>query len=153
MANAFKSLDLQLLDQNAGSLGPGSTRPAWGWARAVREGLGMTRAQLAARVGLSAPTIQTLETNEARGAITVESLEKLARGLGGRLVYAIVPPEGMTFEQMVRDRAEAIAKTRLERVAHSMSLEAQSVEKRRQEAQLGRLVDRLLSGSRRKLWD
>jgi predicted DNA-binding mobile mystery protein A len=112
----------------------------------------MTRAQLADRTGISPNTVNTLERSEARGSITIESLEKLAAGLGGKLVYAIVPPPGKTFEQLVADRAEMLAKRRLDRVSHTMTLEDQSVEKKHQEKQLQRIVESLLAGSRRTLW-
>jgi predicted DNA-binding mobile mystery protein A len=112
----------------------------------------MTRAQLAARTGISPNTVNTLERSEAQGSVTIESLEKLAAGLGGKLVYAIVPPPGKTFEQLVEDQAESVAKKRLARVSHTMTLEDQSVEKRHQERQLQRIIDGLLAGSRRSLW-
>jgi predicted DNA-binding mobile mystery protein A len=112
----------------------------------------MTRAQLATRTGISPSTVNTLERSEAQGTVTIESLEKLAAGLGGKLVYAIVPPPGKTFEQLVLDRAEKLAKKRLARVSHTMSLEDQAVEKKHQERQLRRVVESLLAGSRRTLW-
>ncbi len=112
----------------------------------------MTRAQLAVRTGISPSTVNTLERSEAKGSIAIESLEKLATGLGGKLVYAIVPPPGKTFEQIVTERAEMLARKRLERVSHTMTLEDQPVEKEHQERQLKRTVDLLLTGSRRTLW-
>lgn len=154
MPKSFKKLDIGLLDEAVGSLSAFGVRPrpAGGWAKAVREALGMTRAQLATRTGISPSTVNTLERSEAQGTVTIESLEKLAAGLGGKLVYAIVPPPGKTFEQLVMDRAEKLAKKRLARVSHTMSLEDQSLEKKHQEKQLRRIVDSLLAGSRRTLW-
>lgn len=127
-------------------------RPGVGWARAIREALGMTRDQLAARIGLRGPTVATLERNEARGTITLESLEKLAQGMGCRVVYAIVPAEGRTLEDIVRDRALHVARERLSRVSHSMKLEDQALDRRREKQQLERVVASLLAGSRRNLW-
>jgi len=127
-------------------------RPPAGWARAIREALGMTREQLAARLGLAGPTIATLERSEARGTITLESLEKLAQGMGCRVVYAIVPAQGRSLEDIVRDRALVVARDRLSRVSHSMKLEEQALDRRREKQQLDRLVASLLAGSRRNLW-
>jgi predicted DNA-binding mobile mystery protein A len=154
MPKSFKKLDIGLLDEAVEPLGffSARSRPAGGWAKTVREALGMTRAQLATRTGISPSTVNTLERSEAQGTITIESLDKLAAGLGGKLVYAIVPPPGKTFEQLVIDRAEKLARKRVARVSHTMSLEDQGVEKRHQEKQLRRVVESLLAGSRRTLW-
>lgn len=112
----------------------------------------MTRDQLASRIGIRGPTVNTLERSEARGTITLASLEKLARGMGCRVVYAIVPLEGKTLEDLVRERAEAVARERLSRVSHSMKLENQALDARSEKRQLARLVESLLAGSRRSLW-
>lgn len=152
MATLFKAVDLGIIDDAVRPLVSAKPRPTGGWVKSIREALGMTRGQLAQRVGLSQDTINTLERSEAKGTITIASLEKLAHGLGGRLVYAIVPPDGTTFEQIVRERAEKIAKERLARVSHTMMLEDQAVEHGYQEGQLKRVVDSLLRGSRRMLW-
>ena len=127
-------------------------RPPAGWARAIREALGMTREQLAARIGLRGPTIATLERSEARGTITLESLEKLAQGMGCHVVYAIVPAQGRSLEDIVRDRAHDVARDRLSRVSHSMKLEEQALDRRHEKQQFDRLVASLLAGSRRNLW-
>ena len=154
MANSFKQLDINLLDDAVRALVTigARPRPKSGWIKTLREALGMTRAQLAVRTGISPSTVNTLERSEAKGSIAIESLEKLATGLGGKLVYAIVPPPGKTFEQIVTERAEMLARKRLERVSHTMTLEDQPVEKEHQERQLKRTVDLLLTGSRRTLW-
>jgi predicted DNA-binding mobile mystery protein A len=154
MAKSFKQLDINLIDEAVSPIAQWGTRsrPMGGWIKTIRQALGMTRAQLAARTGISPNTVNTLERSEAQGTVTIESLEKLAAGLGGKLVYAIVPPPGKTFEQLVMGQAESVAKGRLARVSHTMALEDQPVEKRHHERQLQRVIDGLLAGSRRSLW-
>jgi transcriptional regulator with XRE-family HTH domain len=78
---SFKSLALDQLDESLKAFGPAAAtqRPPAGWARAIREALGMSAGQLARRVGVSRETIATLERSEGRGTITLASLEKLAR--------------------------------------------------------------------------
>ena len=154
MANNFKGLMISQLDDSLETFrqAASSGRPPSGWVKAVREGIGMTKAQLAQRVHLSPSTVNTLERSEARGAITLESLEKLARGMDCRLVYAIVPNGERTLEQLVRDRAELVARRQHSRVAHTMRLEQQGLEDKAEKRQLKRIVDALLSGSRRALW-
>ena len=151
---SFNDLKITTLDEALKDISRAASkpRPAAGWTRAIREALGMTRDQLASRIGLRGPTVNTLERSEARGTITLESLDKLARGLGCRVVYAIVPPEGKTLEGLVRERAQAVARERLSRVSHSMNLEDQALDARSEKRQLARVVDSLLAGSRRNLW-
>lgn len=127
-------------------------RPPKGWARAVREALGMSAEQLARRIGVSRSTIATLERSEARGTITLASLEKLARGLDCRVVYALVPKGGGSLADTRRKRALALARGQLARVSHTMKLEAQGLTPARERRQLERLADELLAGSPRKLW-
>lgn len=126
-------------------------RPPKGWARALREALGMSAGQLARRVGVSRETIATLERSEAKGTITLASLEKLARGLGCRLAYALVPEAG-GIEGLRRARALEVARKELVRVSHSMRLEAQGLPRAKERAQLERQAQALLAGSPRKLW-
>ena len=130
----------------------GAPRPPQGWARALRVALGMSAAQLARRIGVSRETIATLERSEAKGTITLASLEKLARGLGCRVTYALVP-EGGSIQALRRARALEVARGTLARVAHSMRLEAQGLTPERERRQLERHAQALLAGSPRKLWD
>ena len=127
-------------------------RPSRGWVRALREGLGMTEAQLGKRAGIARATVATLERSEARNTITLDSLEKLARGLGCRVVYAVVPAAGETLSDLRRARAAALAREQLSSVAHTMRLEAQGLEPRSEARQAARLTGQLLAGSPRKLW-
>src|SRR4026207_621531 len=81
-----------------------SLPPDGGWVRSVRLALGMSAAQLARRVGVSRATIATLERSEARGRITLASLEKLARGLGCRVAYALIPEGAPSLSEPRRAR-------------------------------------------------
>ena len=83
-------------------------RPEQGWARAIREALGMTKAQLARRMGVSVSTVAELERSEVRETITLASLHRVAKGLDCRVVYAIVPNGADSLESLVRIRAEAL---------------------------------------------
>jgi predicted DNA-binding mobile mystery protein A len=120
--------------------------------RSIREALGMSLGQLAHRVGVSRETIATLERSEARGTITLASLEKLARGLGCRVTYALVP-EGGSLEALRRARAPDAARRDHASVSHSMRLEAQGLAPARERRQFERQVQELLAGSPRRLWE
>ena len=125
-------------------------RPTRGWIRAIREALGMTTAQFGKRMSVSQPRAVIIEQAEARGSITLDSLERAARALGCRLVYALVPLESL--EAQVEQRARKLARNHLRSVSHSMALEDQSVEDEDERAQLDRLTEKLMNGPGSKLW-
>lgn len=154
MAKYFKELRLEQLDdllKEHGNLAK-ATRPQRGWMRTIRESFGMSAEQLARRVGVSRSTVQAMERREAGNNITLESLDKLAHGLGCRVVYAVIPEEGKTFSGVVLDRATALAREQLDKVSHTMELEAQGLSPEKKKRQLERLINEYLSGSLRKLW-
>jgi predicted DNA-binding mobile mystery protein A len=98
----------------------GASAPRNGWVRAIREALGMSAMQLAARLNVTRQSIEDLERNEASGKITLERLTKLAGAMNCRVVYALVPEQPLAAIQ--RDRAHTIARRQLQPVAHSMKL-------------------------------
>lgn len=129
-----------------------SKPPRGGWVRAIREALGMTNVQLAKRLGIKAPqSVEDMQEYEASGTIKLKTLRKLAEALGCRLVYVIVPPKPL--EEMRQDRARVVAGRRLQRVAHSMKLEAQGVSDPEEARELERLVQELLAGNPKRLWE
>jgi predicted DNA-binding mobile mystery protein A len=111
----------------------------------------MSTRQFARRLHVSQPAAFELEKNEASGAITLENLERAARALDCQLVYAFVPRKPL--EAIANERAEQIARSQLRSTAHTMSLEAQSVDADDEYEQVKRLARRLLEQSRSKLWD
>jgi predicted DNA-binding mobile mystery protein A len=149
-----KPLKLKQLTEATESLRPlqSVAAPPQGWVRAIREALGMTASQLASRTGIARQSLDDLERNEASGKITLESLDRLARALGCKLVYAIVPEGGRSLEDLRREKALALAREQMERVSHSMKLEDQGVTPREEQRQLERLAEQMLADSPRKLW-
>lgn len=125
--------------------------PRGGWVRAIREALGMTQSQLGARVGISRQSVQDFEHAEAERRITLDSLDRLARAMGCRVVCALVPENG-TLDDLRERRANALAEAMLQPADHSMKLEAQGVSAPERERQRKLLADTLLRGSPRKLW-
>jgi predicted DNA-binding mobile mystery protein A len=128
-----------------------SPRPPKGWLRAIRNALGMTTAQLAKRLGVSQPRVVELEQSEIGGNVTLHSLQRAAEALGCKLVYALVPEKPLA--DIVRARAEQIARRQSGAVEHSMSLEDQEVtdEQALKELQESRVEDLLRRPAR--LWD
>ncbi len=126
------------------------TRPPRGWIKAIREALGMTTAQLAGRIGVSQPRVIAIEKAEKNASITLDSLERAARALDCRVVYALIPRKPL--DDMVAERAHSVAEKRLQSTRHSMALEAQSVDRSDEEEQLKRLGEQLIRKSGSELW-
>jgi predicted DNA-binding mobile mystery protein A len=146
-ATARRQLDKRLLlKQNTDQF----MRPPRGWIKAIREALGMTTAQLGQRLGVVQSRVVAIEQAEAKGTITLNSLEKAAQALGCRLVYALVPKHSL--EETVEKRASLVAKKLLKSTSHTMALEAQSVDKADESEQLKRLVKQLIEKGGSKLW-
>lgn len=99
--------------------------PPKGWIKAIREALGMTGQQFAARMGIKPPSVIDLEKSEALGTIQLKTLNRAADALGCKLVYALVPKTSL--QEAVEARARKIAMRALRRVAHTMKLEDQAV--------------------------
>lgn len=126
-------------------------RPPRGWVKAIREALGMTAAQLGARLGVSQVRALALEKGEVSGSITLASLERAANALDCRLVYALVPRKPL--QELVEERASKLGHRRLQATRHTMALEAQAVDAAEERAQLNRLVQELIDKAGSKLWD
>lgn len=97
--------------------------PPKGWIRAIRDAIGMSGVQFASRLGVRPQTVQMIERSEAAGSIQIGTLRRAAEALDCTLVYALVPRRSL--ENTVRQRARTIAIRDLQRIAHSMNLEAQ----------------------------
>lgn len=126
-------------------------RPAKGWIRAIRDALGLTARQLAARMGKTHSTVVRLEQSEARDAITLASLREAAAAMGCTLVYALVPTRPL--DQIVRDRAEASADELLRRVHQTMRLEDQALGRARLFEERERLINAILAKGGARLWE
>ena len=125
--------------------------PPKGWIKAIRESLGMTARQLAARMGVAPSRIPTIEQAEVRGATTIRTLRHAAAAMNCEFVYAFVPVEPL--DDIVRKRAMQKAQAEVSRLDHTMRLENQALLKSDLDAERRRTVDRILSDSLRGLWD
>ncbi|WP_339867429.1 mobile mystery protein A [Pseudohongiella nitratireducens] len=116
----------------------------------MREAFGMTTAQLAGRMGFSQPRAVEIEKAEKEGAITLDTLERAARALDCKLVYAFVPRKPL--QELVMERACRIAQKRLSITGHHMSLEGQSVFDNDEKEQFEQLVRQIVEKSGSDLW-
>jgi len=128
-------------------------RPPIGWVKAVRGALGMTTQQLADRLGIHQAGIVRLEEREAKGAVTLEMLERAAKAMNCKLVYAIVPEDGYrSLDEILNHQAEKVAKSLMKKVSHSMQLESQGVGNVDRNEQLKRLAQELKEKLDPRLW-
>jgi predicted DNA-binding mobile mystery protein A len=152
MNEIFRDLKLRQVDKLLTSWRSAAlpARPPAGWIKTIREALGMSSAYLAKKLGIVPSSLLRLEESEKDNTITLQSLQRVAEILGCDLQYALVPKQ--TITEVLNQRANTIAYQRMESVAHTMSLEAQSTSAEITESQTKQLVKELLSGSRRELW-
>jgi len=125
--------------------------PPSGWVQTIRTALGMTAQQLATRLGVQRRRVVQIEEMEVHGAITVRTLKAAAEALECDLVYLFLPKQPL--EDFLKNKALEVAKARVKRVAHSMSLEDQSVNEVQQNEQIEEFAKQLLEGSLKKLWN
>jgi predicted DNA-binding mobile mystery protein A len=90
-------------------------RPPPGWIRTIREALGMTTSELAARLGVTQSRISQLERAELDGALQLSTLARVATALRCKVCYALVPEEtleAIVFRQAWEKAAQMIAQSR-----------------------------------------
>jgi predicted DNA-binding mobile mystery protein A len=139
-SQARRELDRRLSDQNLRKL---SVRPHRGWIRAIREALGMTQADLALRLGVTASAIAQLEIAEVHGGITLSKLAEVAGAMDSEVVYAFVP--NRSLQDTVMTQARRVAQDRLNYVSGTMALEDQSVPDRIRAEHLDRLAKEIVA--------
>lgn len=125
MKSDLRTRARQRLDERLTALKPAERfrPPPKGWLRAIRDALGMTGVQLAARMGVRVQTLSAIEKSEAAGTIQLNTLRRAAEAMDCTLVYALVP--NASLEATVTTQARKIAIRDLQRVIHTMKLEAQ----------------------------
>lgn len=128
--------------------------PQGHWIKDVRSALGMSAAQMARLLDISKPSLSRLEKNEASRAVTLKSLEKIARVMHCRLVYALVPePAFGSLENILNDRAMSLATAIVDATSHTMALEGQSIPAPKRKAQVDELAEELVRTLDKRLWE
>lgn len=125
--------------------------PPKGWIKAIRESLGMSARQLAARMGAAPSRIPVIEKAEVTGSTTIKTLRQAAEAMNCTFVYAFVPTKPL--DDVLRERAQQKAREDIARLDHTMKLENQALLPSDLQAEQKRMIDRILSGSLRGLWD
>lgn len=94
-----------------------------GWIKTVREAIGMTVSQLAARLGVTQPRITKMESNEDN--LKLSTMKKAAEGMNCEFVYYFKPRT--TFQNLVDEQAKKKAAEVLKTVNVNMALENQEI--------------------------
>lgn len=102
-------------------------RPTRGWLRAVREAIGARQDAVAKRMSVQRQSYARLETTEARGTISLSTLQKAAAAMDCDVVYYLVPRAGVakTYAELARRHDPKFK--HLQASEHSMALEDQAV--------------------------
>ena len=149
VSDTAKRQTARALDQAAQQL-DGFRPMRMGWIKSMRKALGMSAPDLAHRIGVTKAAIYQAERKEREGGVTIRQMEKLAEGLGGRFVYAIVPDGNI--DDVVRDQARTKAAAIIKRVSAHMALEAQSLPAEQTKRQIEELADDLLRERPADFW-
>ena len=115
----------EALDRRLVSMQPPAqyAAPRLGWIRAIRDALGMSAADLAARMGISGASVRSLEEKEMTGGIRLSSLRRAAEAMDCTVVYAFIP--NTSLEATVRGQARRVLDEQMGRTRQTMALEAQ----------------------------
>ena len=153
MINAFRKLMREQLQETTSKFLELTKKPIpkKGWIRTIRESLGLSSYALSQRVGCSQSNIIAMEQSEQKGTINLKTLEQAAAAMNCKLVYCLVPLKPL--DEILEDQARAIAQKQIKVINHSMGLEQQGLNQRQLKQQEDALVEELLQGNPRNLWN
>lgn len=124
--------------------------PPDGWLRTIRQALGMTTEQLAKRMKITRQAVLQLEQAEQRRTASWTSLRKAADAMDCDVVMSIVPRGSLNQVLMRQGRKQA--ERHLQRIAHSMKLDAHVVGPAEHERQVEELASQFAAERPRSLW-
>jgi predicted DNA-binding mobile mystery protein A len=79
-------------------------KPTQGWLRAIRLALGIPVAEMLKDLDVNPSVLFRLEQSERRGTISLKGAGRVAQAMGCQLVYAVVPRDGKTLEDLAEKR-------------------------------------------------
>lgn len=126
-------------------------KPVNGWIRALRYALGMSGRQLAERMGISKNSVSAIEKREQDGSVTIQMMIRVAEAMDCTFFYGFLP--NGSFEEIVKRRAEDVARERIERINLTMRLEGQELPEAEANRYWRREVENLVNHTPRNLWN
>lgn len=118
--------------------------PPEGWLKTVRKALGMSGAELSRKLGVSRSQTAKTEQNELDGRVTLKTMQTMAHAMGCKFVYAIMPAEGQTIDEIIFAQALIKARGIAGRTHEHMALENQGLFKADLDRQIENLAERLV---------
>lgn len=140
----------QILDQKIKTL---NVTIKNGWAKSVRNALGISARQLAQLMEASPNTVSQIESGEIKKTLSLKSLSRAADAMECELVYMIRPKKNYkSFDDILEKKSLALAQKISEGVAHSMDLEQQGVHKKTTQTQIKSLAQDLKINLDSRMW-
>jgi predicted DNA-binding mobile mystery protein A len=152
MTNKFKKLMREQVQENLNDLLILTNKPVppKGWIRTIRDALGISSYVLAKRLKCNRANVTRIEQREKKQTISLETLEEVAKALGCKLIYCLVPIEPL--DKILEKQARLVAKKRIKAINHSMKLEEQGLSQKQLQQQEDDLVKELLQSDPKNLW-
>ena len=126
--------------------------PPIGWIKAIRNGIGMSMEQLGKKLSITKQGVMDMEKREKEGAITIKSMQEIAKAIDMQFVYGFVPNNG-SLNQMIETRALEMATKIVERTSTTMKLEDQVNSKERIEKAIKERAEEIINKTPKILWD
>ena len=126
--------------------------PPIGWIKAIRNGIGMSMEQLGKKLSITKQGVMDIEKREKEGAITIKSMQEIAKAIDMQFVYGFVPDAG-SLDQMIEMRSLEMAKTIVQRTSTTMKLEDQVNSKERIEKAIKERAAEIINKTPKILWD
>ena len=126
--------------------------PPNGWIKAIRNGIGMSMEQLGKKLSITKQAVMDIEKREKKGAITIKSMQEIAKVIDMKFVYGFVPNAG-SLEQMIETRSLEIATKIVQRTSTTMKLEDQVNSKERIEKAIKERAAEIINKTPKILWD
>lgn len=126
--------------------------PPIGWIKAIRIGIGMSMEQLGKKLSITKQAVMDIEKREKDGAITIRSMQEIAKVMDMKFVYGFVPNAG-SLDQMIERRALEMATKIVQRTSTTMKLEDQLNSNERIEKAIKERAAEIINKTPKILWD
>lgn len=104
------------------------------------------------KLSITKQGVMDMEKREKEGAITIKSMQEIAKAMDMQFVYGFVPNAG-SLEQMIEMQALEMATKIVERTSNSMKLEDQANSKERIEKAIKERAEEIINKTPKILWD
>jgi len=122
------------------------------WLRSLRNALGISLTQMAAKLSIAKQTMAAIEAREKEGSVTIKTMREVASALEMDFVYGFVPKAG-TLEKLIENKARQVATDIVLRTSGTMALEDQENSQMRLKAAVEEMTEKLKKEIPKHLWD